>query len=174
MDVARHFFLYLMCHCLLGTRTIGWPRADNLGRSGPAAEIREAREGAIMDPRQFEVLSRRVGTATTRRGALKVLAGGVAASVLALLRPMPAWRTWTFGISPRMYQSSTAGLPCRSVSNDRQCCSGICRKTVKLDPAPDPIVVPLPPPLPDAEIPLPDEVEGVCDCRPRVPAAMRS
>ena len=40
-----------------------------------------------MDPKQFEVLSRRVGTAATRRGALQVLAGGMAASASPCFDP---------------------------------------------------------------------------------------
>ena len=63
-----------------------------------------------MDQQRFEELSRRVGTAATRRGALKVLAGGVGG-----LRPSPcsdpgaARRMWTFGISPTTFRSCTAG-----------------------------------------------------------------
>ena len=120
-----------------------------------------------MDPKQFEVLSRRVGTATTRRGALKVLAGGMAASVLALFRVNASVADVDVRDLPKDVPIVNCRFTLQPCHDDRQCCSGICRKTVKLYPAPDPIVVPLPPPLPDAEIPLPDEVEDVCDCRPR-------
>ena len=118
-----------------------------------------------MDQQRFEELSRRVGTAATRRGALKVLVGGVAASAFALLRPGRG----AADVDVRNFPPSIPVFHCRVTlqpcHDDRQCCSGICAKKVKIDPAPDPIEVPLPPPLPDAEIPLPDEVEGACNCR---------
>jgi len=120
-----------------------------------------------MDPREFEVLSRRVGMAATRRGALKVLAGGMAASVLALLRVNASVADVDVRDLPKDVPIVNCRVTLQKCQNDRACCSGICRKTVKLDPTPEPIVVPLPPPLPDAEIPLPDEFEGVCDCRPK-------
>jgi hypothetical protein len=120
-----------------------------------------------VDSKDFENLSRRVGAAATRRGALKVLAGGVGASVLALLKP----HTSAADVDLRDLPNNLPIVHCRVTlqpcHDDRQCCSGICAKKVKIDPAPDPIEVPLPPPLPDAEIPLPDEVEGACDCRPK-------
>ena len=120
-----------------------------------------------MDPREFEVLSRRVGMAATRRGALKVLAGGMAASVLALLRVNASRADVDLNDLPKDLPIVNCRVTLQKCQNDRACCSGLCRKTVKLDPAPDPIEVPLPPPLPDAEIPLPDEFDGVCDCRPK-------
>ena len=120
-----------------------------------------------MDPRQFEVLSRRVGTAATRRGALKVLAGGVGASVLALLRANGSGAQVDLENLPHNLPIVHCKVTLQKCQSDRACCSGFCRNNVKLEPAPDPIVVPLPPPLPDAEIPLPDTFDGVCDCRPR-------
>jgi hypothetical protein len=134
-----------------------------------------------VDPKQFEVLSRRVGAAATRRGALKVLAGGVGASVLALLRANAGGAQ----VDPENLPHNLPIVHCRvtlqSCHDDRQCCSGRCGKKVTLEPAPEPIEVPLPAvevplpdplepvevQLPDAEIPLPDEFEGVCDCRPK-------
>jgi hypothetical protein len=120
-----------------------------------------------MDPKQFEALSRRVGRAATRRSALKVLAGGVGASVLALLRANGSGAQVDLENLPNDVPIANCKVTLQKCQNDRACCSGFCRKSVKLDPAPEPIEVPLPPPLPEVEIPLPDELEGVCDCRPK-------
>jgi hypothetical protein len=121
-----------------------------------------------MDSKEFEALSRRVGTAATRRGALKVLAGGIAASALAVLRPGRGAAEDDVNLSrlPESVPIVNCKVTLQSCHDDRQCCSGICSKKVKLDPPPDPLIVPLPDPLPPAEIPLPDELEGVCDCKP--------
>ena len=120
-----------------------------------------------MDPRQFEVLSRRVGAAATRRGALKVLAGGVGASVMALLRANGSGAQVELENLPHNLPVFHCRVTLQSCHDDRQCCSGICSKKVTVEPAPDPIEIPLPPPLPDVEIPVSDTFEGVCDCRPR-------
>ena len=122
-----------------------------------------------------------MGAAATRRGALKVLAGGVGASVLALLRANAGGAQ----VDPGNIPNSIPIMHCRatlaSCHDDRQCCSGRCAKKVTIEPTPEPIEVPLPAvevplpdpldpvevQLPDAEIPLPDEFEGVCDCRPK-------
>jgi hypothetical protein len=120
-----------------------------------------------MDSKEFEALSRRVGTATTRRGALKVLAGGVGASVLALLRANAGEAQVDLENLPHNLPIVHCKVTLQKCQNDRACCSGFCRKNVTLEPPPDPIEVPLPPPLPDVEIPLPDSFDGVCDCRPK-------
>jgi hypothetical protein len=120
-----------------------------------------------MDSRQFEVLSRRVGAAATRRGALKVLAGGLSASVLALLRVNASRADVDLNNLPNDIPIVNCKFTLQKCQSDRACCSGFCRKTVKLDPAPPPLEVPLPPPLPVVEVPLPDTLEGVCDCRPK-------
>jgi hypothetical protein len=120
-----------------------------------------------MDSKEFEALSRRVGTAATRRGALKVLAGGLGASVLALLRANGSGAQVDLENLPHNLPIVHCRVTLQSCHDDRQCCSGFCRNNVTLDPPPDPIEVPLPPPLPDAEIPLPDTFDGVCDCRPK-------
>jgi hypothetical protein len=120
-----------------------------------------------VDPKQFEVLSRRVGAAATRRGALKVMAGGVGASVLALLRANASGAQVDIANFPHNLPIVHCRVTLQSCHDDRQCCSGRCAKKVTLEPAPEPIEVPLPPPLPNAEIPVPDEFEGVCDCRPK-------
>jgi len=120
-----------------------------------------------MDPRQFEVLSRRVGAAATRRGALKVLAGGVGASVLALLRANGSGAQVELENLPNSIPILHCRVTLQPCHDDRQCCSGFCHKKVTVEPAPDPIEIPLPPPLPDVEIPVSDTFEGVCDCRPR-------
>ena len=106
-----------------------------------------------------------MGAAATRRGALKVLAGGVGASVLALLRANAGGAQVDPGNIPNNLPIVRCRVALQSCHDDRQCCSGRCAKKVTIEPTPEPIEVPLPPPLPDAEIPLPDEFEGVCDCR---------
>ena len=107
-----------------------------------------------MDPKQFEVLSRRVGTAATRRGALKVLAGGMAASALAVLRP---------GRGAAKEITLPHNLPivhCRATlqtcHDDRQCCSGICKKNLTAEVK-----------TPSGDTLPPIDLEGVCDCRKR-------
>jgi hypothetical protein len=125
-----------------------------------------------LDSKQFEGLSRRVGAATTRRGALKVLAGGVGASVFALLRAYPSRADVDPNNLPKDIPIVNCKFTLQKCQSDRACCSGYCRQSVKLDPAPDPLEIPLPPPSTDVlEVPLPDEVEGgkngVCDCRPK-------
>jgi hypothetical protein len=105
--------------------------------------------------------------AASRRSALKMLAGGMAASVLTVLRSGRTAADVDLRDLPHNFPIVSCRFTLQSCHDDRQCCSGICKKTVKLDPPPDPLEVPLPPPLPDAEIPLPDEVEGACDCKPR-------
>jgi hypothetical protein len=70
-----------------------------------------------MDAKRFEEISRWVAAAPTRRQALKVLAGGVAAAALAVIRP----------------QSGEAGsiipgcrLPGQRCEHDGHCCTGFC------------------------------------------------
>jgi hypothetical protein len=120
-----------------------------------------------MDSKEFEALSRRVGTAATRRGALKVLAGGLGASVLALLRANGSGAQVDLENLPHNLPIVHCRVTLQSCHDDRQCCSGHCARKVTVEPAPDPIEIPLPDPLPDVEIPVSDTFEGVCDCRPR-------
>jgi hypothetical protein len=102
-----------------------------------------------MDQQRFEELSRRVGTAATRRGALKVLAGGLAASALGVLRPgRGAAEDITL---PHNVPILHCRVTLQTCHDDRQCCSGHCKKdlTANLEGLP------------------PIELEGVCNCRPR-------
>jgi hypothetical protein len=102
-----------------------------------------------MDQQRFEELSRRVGTAATRRGALKVLAGGVAAGAFALLRPgRGAAEEIKLPETLPIVHCKVTLQPCH---NDLVCCSGHCKKNLTAE------VGDLPP----------VDLEGVCDCRPR-------
>ena len=72
-----------------------------------------------MDAGKFEELSRRLGTAASRRATLRVLAGAVAAPVLA------RWGA----------EEAAAGLPIvsckppgKKCDTNRKCCSGRCRR----------------------------------------------
>ncbi len=72
-----------------------------------------------MDPRRFEELSRRVGAAASRRAAMRVLAGAVAAPVLGRLGT----------------EEAAAGLPIvnckppgKKCDKNQKCCSTRCKK----------------------------------------------
>jgi hypothetical protein len=106
------------------------------------------REGVNVDAKDFEDLSRRVGTAATRRGALKVLAGGLGASVIALLRPGSGAAEEI--VLPHNIPILHCRVTLQSCHDDRQCCSNICKKNLTAE------VGDLPP----------IDLEGVCDCRP--------
>ena len=108
-----------------------------------------------MDPQQFGVLSRRVGTAATRRGALKVLAGGIAASALAVLRPGRGAATEI--TLPHNLPIVHCRVTLQTCHDDGQCCSGICKKNTLTAEVKTPN---------DGTLP-PIDLEGVCDCRPR-------
>jgi hypothetical protein len=71
-----------------------------------------------MDPRRFEEITRRVAAAGSRRGALKALAGAVAAPLLVGMRG----------------EEAEAGLPivhCKApgkgCDKNQKCCSGRCK-----------------------------------------------
>ena len=68
-----------------------------------------------MDGRAFEALSKQVA-AGSRRGALRVLLGGVAAAAGGQLANEEAGAIFGY--------CSPSGVPC---SRKRQCCSGKCR-----------------------------------------------
>jgi hypothetical protein len=121
----------------------------------PAAEIGETgKVEQFMDPKQFEVLSRRVGTAATRRGALKVLAGGMAASAFALLRPgRGAAEEITL---PEVLPITHCKVTLQKCHNDLICCSGHCKKNLTAEVK-----------TPSGDTLPPIDLEGVCDCRPR-------
>jgi hypothetical protein len=108
-----------------------------------------------MDAKRFEELSRRVGTAATRRTAVRVLVGGVAASALALLRPTSGVADDTTEV---VLHPSIPIFNCRpqlaTCHDDRQCCSGHCEKKITAEVK-----------TPSGTLP-PVELEGVCDCRP--------
>jgi hypothetical protein len=72
-----------------------------------------------MDPRRFEAITRRVAEAGSRRGALKALAGALAAPVLVAVRG----------------EDAAAGIPIvnckapgKSCDKNQKCCSGRCRR----------------------------------------------
>jgi hypothetical protein len=74
-----------------------------------------------MDGKRFEELSRQVAKAGSRRGALRVLAGAVAAPLLV----------------GRRGEEAAAGIPiahCKApgkrCKKDQTCCTGSCRKHV--------------------------------------------
>ena len=102
-----------------------------------------------MDPKQFEVLSRRVGAAATRRGALRVLAGSVAAVAFGALRPGRGEAEEI--VLPHNAPVFNCKVTLQKCQSDRACCSGICKKNLTAE---------------VGELP-PIELEGVCDCRPR-------
>src|SRR5215212_8032463 len=73
-----------------------------------------------MDPRRFEDLSRRVGAASSRRAAAKVLTAAVVAPALL-----------------RLGQDEAAGIPivnCKApgkrCDSDKRCCTGNCHKGI--------------------------------------------
>ena len=81
-----------------------------------------------MDERRFEDLSRQVGAAATRRGALKALVGGMASLVVGLRRP-------GHGSAEEIELPTTIPIAhCRpqlvKCHDDRQCCSGTCKKNL--------------------------------------------
>ncbi len=72
-----------------------------------------------MEGTRFEALSRAVGEARTRRGAVGALLGALAAPVLALRRP----------------EEASAGIPIvgckpfgKKCDKDQRCCTGRCQK----------------------------------------------
>lgn len=109
-----------------------------------------------MDAKRFEELSRRIGTAADRRAAVRVLVGGVTASALALLQP-------SRGLADKVKEITTHNsiplLHCRPqlspCHDDRQCCSGVCKKQLTASVNGDP-------PTEFSE----GDKNGVCDCKP--------
>lgn len=72
-----------------------------------------------MDPSRFEELSRRVGTAKTRRAAVRAVAAALAAPVLVGMRGEEA----EAGIP--IFGCKVVGKKCKK---DQTCCSGSCKK----------------------------------------------
>ncbi|MCC7021262.1 MAG: hypothetical protein IT338_00460 [Thermomicrobiales bacterium] len=75
-----------------------------------------------MDARRFEELTRRVGEAATRRGAVRALVAALAAPVVLGMRGV---------------EEAEAGvpivhckLPGKRCSKNRKCCSGKCRRGI--------------------------------------------
>jgi hypothetical protein len=74
-----------------------------------------------MDAKRFEDLSRWVAAAPTRREALKVLAAGLAAAALAVVRPQPGEAG---SIIPG------CRIPGQRCDEDSDCCAGFCPASV--------------------------------------------
>ena len=135
-------FLYLMCHF-----DVPLPFWHSYHRLAPRKQLRSRCLPPDLRDRKVSSSWIRIvrgiepagGTAATRRGALQVLAGGMAASAFALLRPRA--RSGGGNHASKVLPIAHCKVTLAECHNDLICCSGHCKKNLTAE-VKTPVVTP--------------------------------